>query len=82
MTPEERLSRLCALLIERLVKVEAQSEVILKSQAHFLAKVANVEWQPIFQDLENQVREAAAIRRKIVEQEFERLRQRGNAPES
>lgn len=74
MSPEERLTAVCALLIERQVRLEAQTEVILKTQAVFLGKVAQMEWQPILKDLEEQVAESARLRRSVVEQELLRLR--------
>lgn len=73
MTPEQRLATIAALLAERLARVEAQNDIILKSQAHFLATMARTDWKPIHQDLQDQVNEVLEVRRREVLEEFRRL---------
>lgn len=74
MTSEERLAELCALLIQRQVRLEAQTEVILKALAQFVGATTHKDWQALFRDLEQQTNESAELRRLVVEAELRRLR--------
>lgn len=76
MTPEERLTELCALLIERQVRIEAQTEVTLKCLAQFVGATTSQDWRAIFADLEQQVKESSELRRTVVDAELQRLRAR------
>lgn len=62
-----------ALLVERMARLEAQNDVLLKTQAHFLATVAKTDWLPIHQDLQQQVSEVLSQRRSEVLAELRRL---------
>lgn len=73
MSEVDRLTTLCALLIDRQVRIEAQQEITLKCLAHFVGATTGQDWRPIHADLDQQVAELVQIRRREVEQVFARL---------
>ena len=74
MNENERFSALVAMVASRLAEVKATQEIILKAQATFLASVTRTEWEPIFEDLRRQAKEAADKYREATLREFEMLR--------
>ncbi len=76
MGETERLAALMALTAEKLSKVEALGEIILKSQAHFLANVAEADWKEIHEDLLAQVEKCAASLHKKSLMQWDHLRRR------
>jgi hypothetical protein len=73
---DEQLVTICALLVERQVQIEARTEVMLKTLAHFVGTVTQQEWEPMFRDQEQQVKEIAELRRREIEADLKKLRDR------
>lgn len=76
-------SALASLTLSRFAEIKATQEIILKTQATFVAKLAGQPWEPIFEDLRQQAREAAEVYRRQILNEIDVLRRRhegGDAP--
>ena len=77
MNPE-KFASLLSIIALRLAEVKATQEIVLKAQATFLATLSNTHWEPIFEDLRAQAREASAQYAKQVLDEL--LQQLGQEP--
>ncbi len=79
----ETLSSLYAITAAKLAEIKATQEIILKAQAHFLATLSEQPWEPVFEDLRQQAREAAEVYREQILNEIELLiRSRKKPPET
>lgn len=74
MQNPDQLAALYSLTAARLAEIKATQEVILKAQATFLGVVTHQPWEPVFEDLRNQAREAARVYREQILNEIELLR--------
>lgn len=73
---EEFYTALASLTLSRLAEIKATQEIILKAQARFVAQLAEQPWEPIFEDLRQQAREAAEVYRLQILNELDVLRAR------
>lgn len=62
----DRIASLLAIVAARFAELKATQEIVLKTQAHYLAALTGEDWKPLFEDLRDQAREAADQYRKQV----------------
>lgn len=77
---EANLRELMVLTVRRLADIKATQEIILKTQATFVAKVSGQDWQPLFEDLRKQAQEASAVYQEQLLNELALLQRKPGNP--
>jgi predicted GTPase len=63
---EATLTQVLVPVVFRLAEIKATQEIILKVQAQFVAAQTSQPWEPLFEDLRAQAREAAVKYREQI----------------